>query len=362
MKRKLITLICSVLAALFVFTSCGAPVATDSTQPSNSSEQTAGATTGDHPRDGLVIKFIPMSTASAYWTALRSGAEAAAEEFGDEWGGIEIQFDGPEQDTDMAVQIDLINNAVSAGVDGLLVAVCSPTVPHDAIVDAVDAGVKVICVDQYLDPMDADAFYGTDGVQMCYDLAQYMAENVLDGTGSYAEMQYNMTSLAAIDRHDGFVQGMEKLCPDMEDIGYEITNSDIAETQNIVTNMLTANPDLKCIFASNDRSALGTLNAFKQLGIEGEVKLCNVDCSLETLTAMRQGIIQASALQMPYKQGYEGVKMILDLLEGKEVQKEGDSGSFILTPENMDTEEALEAIRQYLPDYEPEDSMVSAES
>jgi len=362
--KKSLSLVCTLLVSVFILASCGnggssntqAPSANGDGDAPNASAGQENPSNQDASKDGLVIKVIPMSTASAYWTALRTGAEDAAKEFGDEWGGIKIQFDGPESDSDMAKQIDLINNSVSAGADGLLVAVCSPTVPHDAIVDAVEAGTYVICVDQYLDPMDASAFYGTNGVQMCKDLAAYMTENVLDGTGSYGELVYNMTSMASVDRHDGFVEGMTESAPEMKNIGYEITNSDIAETQTLVSNMMQANKDIKCLFANNDRSALGALNALKQEGIQGEIALCNVDCSLETLQAMRTGTIQASALQMPYNQGYEGVKMLLALMSGEEVDKEGDSGSFILTAENMDSEEALAAIRQYIQDYKPEDS------
>jgi ribose transport system substrate-binding protein len=242
-------------------------------------------------------------------------------------------------------------------VDGLLVSPSSPTVPHDAIVDAVESGVYVICVDQFLDPMDASAFYGTNGVQACKDLAAYMVENILDGSGTYAELVYNMTSLASIDRHDGFVAGMQEFAPGMENIGYEITDSDIAQTQSIVANMIQANDDLKVLFANNDRSALGTLNALRQAA-SSDIAMCNVDINLELLQAMREGLVKACALQMPYNQGYEGVKMLLALMNGEEVQREGDSGSFLLTLENMDSDEAVAAIRQYIEGYEPADSQL----
>lgn len=361
--KKLVTIISILLVVALLFAGCGTSKGGAATESPSGEEQTSAeasesvnASAAD--QDGVVIKFIAMSTASVYWSSLLAGAEAAAEELGDQYGGIEIQFDAPESDTDMAKQIDLINNAVSAGVDGLLVAPSSPTVPHDAIVDAVESGVYVICVDQYLDPMDANAFYGTNGVQACKDLAEYMVENVLDGDeGSYGELVYNMTSLASIDRHDGFVAGMEEFAPGMTDIGYEITDSDIAATQSMVANMIQANPDLKVLFANNDRSALGTLNALKQ-DEALDIKMCNVDCNLELLQAMRQGTVQAMALQMPYNQGYEGVKMLLALMNGEEVPKESDSGSFILTQDNMDTDEAVAAIRQYIEGYEPADSQV----
>lgn len=364
--KKILVVLCVVMIMAFAFAACssgpaGEPSASKSAAVASSSaavssSEAASVSAPAHKKSGVVIKFIPMSTASAYWQALKKGAEDAAAEFGKEWGGITVQFDGPKEDTDLMAQVEIINNSVSAGVDGLLIAVSSPTVPHDAIVNAIKAGTNVICVDQMLDPMDANAFFGTNCVQMSNDVAKYMTEKVLDGTGSYAEMMYNMTSLAAIDRHDGFVKGMTELAPKMKDLGATVTNSDIAGTQTQVTNLIQANPDLKCVFSANDRSAIGTLNAFNALGISGKIALCNVDCNLDTLKAMRAGTIQASALQMPYTQGYEGVKKLLDLFDGKTIDKTGDSGSFLLTKENMDTPEAVKAINQYLAGYKPEDS------
>jgi ribose transport system substrate-binding protein len=358
-KRGFIALALAGLMMVCALAGCGSG-GSDSSETSGGSEsssEASGSTETATKGDGLVIKFIAMSSASVYWTSLQQGAEAAAEEFGDEWGGIEIQFAAPEADTDTQKQVELIENAISQGVDGMLISPSSPTVPHDAIVDAVDAGIKVICVDQYLDPMDADAFFGTDGVAMTTELAEYMGEQ-LDGEGSYAQMVYNMTSLASIDRYDGFVAGMTEVCPDLKDAGYTVTDSDINATASYVSNVYQANPDLKLIFGNNDRSTIGVINGIKELGLEGEIKVCGVDCNLDLLKAMREGTISALALQMPYNQGYEGVKMILTLLEGGEVEKEGDSGSFLLTPENMDSDEAVEAIRQYVEGYEPEDSQI----
>ena len=68
---------------------------------------------------------------------------------------------------------------------------------------------------------------------------------------------------------------------------------------------------------------------------------------------MEKGIIDAAALQNPYTMGYEGVVSIMKLLNGETVEKQVDTGVFILTPENMKTEEAVKAIQQYLPDYQP---------
>lgn len=306
--------------------------------------------------DGLVFKVIAMNAASPYWLSVKNGAEKAAEEMGSEYGGIKIEYVAPQEDTDTQKQLEMVENAISQGVDGILIAPCSPTVPHDAIVEAIDAGIKVIVIDQYLDPMDANGFFGTNGVNMCTELGEYIADNHLDGSGSYAEMVFNMTSLASIDRYNGFIAGITGKYPDMKDVGYQITESDINKTTSLVANVYQANPDLKCIFANNDRTALGVLNGIKELGIEGQVTVCAVDCNLDLLKAMREGTIAALSLQMPYNQGYEGTKKLISLVNGEEIEKESDSGSFLLTPDNMDTDEAVAAIQQYIDGYKPEDS------
>lgn len=306
--------------------------------------------------DGLVFKVIAMNAASPYWLSVKNGAEKAAEEMGSEYGGIKIEYVAPQEDTDTQKQLEMVENAISQGVDGILIAPCSPTVPHDAIVEAIDAGIKVIVIDQYLDPMDANGFFGTNGVNMCTELGGYIADNHLDGSGSYAEMVFNMTSLASIDRYNGFIAGITGKYPDMKDVGYQITESDINKTTSLVANVYQANPDLKCIFANNDRTALGVLNGIKELGIEGQITVCAVDCNLDLLKAMREGTIAALSLQMPYNQGYEGTKKLISLVNGEEIEKESDSGSFLLTPDNMDTDEAVAAIQQYIDGYKPEDS------
>lgn len=352
----------SVLLAAGSLTGCGSNgasadnTAANETVVKEAESGTEPAVAPEAAGDGLVFKVIAMNAASPYWLSVKNGAEKAAEEMGSEYGGIKIEYVAPQEDTDTQKQLEMVENAISQGVDGILIAPCSPTVPHDAIVEAIDAGIKVIVIDQYLDPMDANGFFGMNGVNMCTELGEYIADNHLDGSGSYAEMVFNMTSLASIDRYNGFIAGITGIYPDMKDVGYQITESDINKTTSLVANVYQANPDLKCIFANNDRTALGVLNGIKELGIEGQITVCAVDCNLDLLKAMREGTIAALSLQMPYNQGYEGTKKLISLVNGEEIEKESDSGSFLLTPDNMDTDEAVAAIQQYIDGYKPEDS------
>ena len=170
----------SVLLAAGSLTGCGSNgasadnTAANETVVKEAESGTEPAVAPEAAGDGLVFKVIAMNAASPYWLSVKNGAEKAAEEMGSEYGGIKIEYVAPQEDTDTQKQLEMVENAISQGVDGILIAPCSPTVPHDAIVEAIDAGIKVIVIDQYLDPMDANGFFGTNGVNMCTELGEYI--------------------------------------------------------------------------------------------------------------------------------------------------------------------------------------------
>lgn len=300
---------------------------------------------------GLTIQIIPMSTASDYWNALRKGAEAA-EEFGEAYGGITIQYDGPARNGDSQGQIDIMNNAVTAGVDGILLAATDPEALLSAVQDAEASGVPVCTVDSGVTPNDASSFICTDNITGCKALGEYMAE-LIDYEGKYAIIGDNYAFAAGVDRPEGFNQGMQQY-EGIEYLGIQLADSDIPTAESMALNYLTANPDISVLFCSNDAAITGACNAFLQEGICGEVKLCSVDVSNDIISYIRTGMVSATVLQSPYNMGYEGVKTILAIKDGEEVEKQVDAGTYLLTLDNLDTEEAIEAIRQYLPDYEPE--------
>ena len=340
MKKKILsaTLTMTMVLAL---TACGS---------SASSEDYSGG--GEGGKDGATIQVIPMSTASAYWLAVKQGAEDAAADLKEEYGEITIKYDGPPENGDATGQIDIMNNAVTAQADGIVLAATDPEALLQPVKDAIDAGVHVVTVDSGVEPNEAESFFYTDNITGCKELGEYMLDTYGDELESYAIIGDSYEFAAGKDRPEGFNQAMAEK-DGMEYLGIQLAKSDIAEAENICSNYLTANSDLDMIFATNDAAAQGALNAFSKAGITDEVKLCVVDVSEDVLSAMEQGIIDAAALQNPYTMGYEGVTSIMKLLDGEEVEKQVDTGVFILTPDNMKSEEATAAIQQYLPDYEP---------
>jgi len=366
MKKKLLDIAISLIFVTTMISGCGNGARTESTSMSQSAEavtkstmNTTASTTGNsstttaiaNKGKGLTIQIVPMSTASDYWNALRKGAEQAAKDFGAEYGGITINYNGPAKNGDSAGQIDIMNNAVTAKVDGILLAATDPKALLQAVDDAVKAGIPTITVDSGVDPNDADSFICTNNVDACKALGEYMA-GLMNKEGKYAIVGDSYEFAAGKDRPEGFNEGMKEY-PNVTYLGIQLANSDINKAASLTTNYLTANPDIKCIFATNDAAITGASNAFMQENINGKVLLCSVDVSEDIIKYMRQGMIQGTVLQSPYDMGYQGVEAILKIKKGEKVEKQVDAKTYLLTPDNLDSDEAITAIKQYLPDYIP---------
>ncbi|WRS30782.1 substrate-binding domain-containing protein [Actinomycetaceae bacterium MB13-C1-2] len=340
--------ICAVAALALGLGACStsAPTENEATESDDSAtvEESGGAETYE-AKDSYVFQVITLSNASPYWLAVRDGAEKAAEEL----GNIEIRFDAPKEDSELAQQIEIFNNAITADVDGILLAAQNPEALVEPIERAQAAGIPVVTIDSGVDPNVADSYLATDNVAAAEELAIYMA-GLMDESGKYAIVNSSMQFTSGIERPKGFDKGMEQFA-NIESVGMQLSNSDMAKAQEQAANFMQANPDLGLIFGANDRSAIGVGNAIQAAGKGDEVLTASFDVNENLIAFMRDGVLQASLLQSPFGMGEMGVGVLMDIFDGKTVEKVIATPTFILTPENLDSEEAISAIQQYMPDY-----------
>lgn len=290
--------------------------------------------------------LITKSNASPYWLAVRQGADAAAKKF-----GVSVAFEAPASGTDLSAQIGMVNNAVTGGTDGLILAAQNPQALLKPVRSALSNHIPVVTVDSGLSPNISDCFLATSNIGAAAALAKYTAEHLMDKKGEYAIVDFNHTASTGIARPKGFMEGM-KPYPDIKKMGpIQYSNNDVSAGLRIATTMLTQYPNLKVIFGANDRAALGPAEAV-QRG-HSNVKVVGFDADLGEIALIKAGIIQASILQSPYDMGYYAVVALLDKLDGKTLPKRINTPYFLLTPSNLDSSAATAAIQQYAPDYKP---------
>ena len=109
---------------------------------------------------------------------------------------------------------------------------------------------------------------------------------------------------------------------------------------NQTTNVLAANQDLVGIFGANEPTAVGMGRAIAQAGLAGKIVAIGFDGDSALQGFIRDGTLQAIAVQSSYNMGYLGVKTAYDAIMGKEVPAQVDTGFIMVTKDNIDTTEA----------------------
>jgi ribose transport system substrate-binding protein len=98
------------------------------------------------------------------------------------------------------------------------------------------------------------------------------------------------------------------------------------------------------IFCPNESTTFGMLRALQQVKRAGKVKFVGFDSSEKLVQALRDGEIHGLVLQNPLNMGYEAVKAMVQHLKGQKIPARMDTGSTLVTRENMEQPEIKELL------------------
>lgn len=111
---------------------------------------------------------------------------------------------------------------------------------------------------------------------------------------------------------------------------------DRARSLSVTEDILTANPGLNGIFASNESSSIGVAQAVKGRGLVGRVKIVGFDTSPTLVDDLRASTIDSLILQDPFQMGYQGLQRLLDYKSGRTPARHIEFAPVLATRENMD--------------------------
>ncbi len=111
------------------------------------------------------LVWIPKTTNSTYWLAVLAGAKKAAAELGYK----DVLYKGTPSQTDIAGQVNLVNDEVQAKVAGILIAATDAKALVSPVEAAIKAGVPVVTLDSGIDSKAPYAYIATDNVAVGED-------------------------------------------------------------------------------------------------------------------------------------------------------------------------------------------------
>jgi ribose transport system substrate-binding protein len=273
------------------------------------------------------IGVIPKGASHQFWLTVQAGALAAAAE-----NGYEIEWNAPALEIDRARQIDIVQAMITRRLAGIAVAPVDRKALAGVIERAAAANIPVAVYDSDVDTEKRITYIATDNREGGRMAARRLVA-LLGGTGKVGVVGFMPGSASTQEREEGFYEEMKKH-PGMVALELQFGMANRAKAMSVTENMLSAHKDLGGLFADNESSSAGAVQALRARGAR-QVKLVAFDASEQLIGELKEGWIDSLVVQDPYKMGYESVVAIARQRRGESVAARQDLPARLVRREDM---------------------------
>ena len=369
MKKKVLAVLLGGCMVVGMLAGCGSKA--DDTKKADGDTKTEGS--GDSK--GYHFEVVVKSFQSSYWQAAVQGINQACDEL-----GVTANTTGPNAESDIADQVNMINTAIAANPAGLGLAACDTSSVLDALQECIDKGIPVVTFDTGI----ADAPEGSVVCEVCTDNAQagsVAAENMYnaikdvvanaDGQVIIGEVNQDATAQNIQQRGGGFIDKMIELLQadgktvavkgnefyvnaakgaDAEEADADVVIQVAVPAQTTVelcsteAQAILSQENCIAIFGSNQTAAEGVLAANANLNVlgsdaaAGDVIGVGFDAGSIIKAAVQDGTFLGAVTQSPLMMGYYAVYALTAAANGQELEDVPTDG-YWYDSTNMDSEE-----------------------
>ncbi|MCU1446291.1 substrate-binding domain-containing protein [Cryobacterium sp.] len=269
--------------ALLTLTACtGQPIAGAGGNPPAAAAP--GADTGR--TYALVVHAVP---GDAFWDVVKSGAEAAGALY-----GTTVTYQG---DPDVQKQSQLIETAIAAKVDGIIVSMANPDGLSGALADAAAADIPVISINS-----------GAEESAAVGAITHVGQTEFLAGQGAGTKLTGASAGKVICVIHEAGNAGLEDRCAGAADTlagttsNVQVDIANLADAQNTIKSALLADPSIDGILTLNSAVGVAAAQAAAEAG--SDAMIGTFDVSADVTALIEDGSILFAVDQQPYLQGY----------------------------------------------------------
>lgn len=281
-----------------------------------------------------------------YWKSVTAGTAQAERDLLQQGMQIKVIRRSPLRDDGREEQLNILEDVLRQGVQGLVLAPCSADSPAAPVEAAAKMGVPTVVIDSPLRTADVVSFIATDNRKAGMMAADHMGK-ILRGKGKVLLLRYLKGSLSTEEREEGFIYRLRRAYPETELLSSDQYAGATRDGARAATEGLLARygNDLQGMFTPSEPSTAGALMALQAVQLAGKVSLVGFDASDIYVDSMRYRKIHGLVIQNPFRMGQLGVATLMDYLQGKTVPRRIDTGATLVTPENMDAPGIRELLR-----------------
>ena len=164
---------------------------------------------------GYNFEVVVKSFQSTYWQAAKQGIDTASKEL-----GVKCNTTGPNAESDIADQVNMLNNAINKAPDGIALAACDQSSVLKSLQTALDKKIPVVCFDTGVADAPEGSVYATvvtnneeaGGIaaEKMYEALKDQLANAKD-TVRIGEVNQDATSGNITGRGMGFINKFKEL-------------------------------------------------------------------------------------------------------------------------------------------------------
>ncbi|MDR1292022.1 MAG: substrate-binding domain-containing protein [Clostridiales Family XIII bacterium] len=392
MKMKYLILSALLIVALtFTMVACGGGASEEpaAEEPAATEEEPAAEPEATEPEpaaeaavdnSALNIPVIAKGFQHQFWQVVKQGAEDAAAEL----GVGQMEFNGPGSESEINVQVDMINAALAQNPNAICLAALDTDAVKGQLDEAVGKDIPIIGFDSGVPDApegSIKATASTDNENAAALAAEEMMNDAAfkaaiegataDNPVTVAVLSQDATSTSIIGRTKGYLDKFKELVEAIFPGGVAITGHDMyaaPASDAAVVNVFVQVPptpdaadmkngaqavlsekNLVGVFLSNEGAVTGFLNATNDGADLGDGKtyadliVAGFDAGATQKKAVRDGLFLGAVTQDPYQIGYQAVALAVAAANGEPVQ-DVDTGAKWYTSANMDDPDIAQLI------------------
>ena len=306
------------LVTMLVFAACGSDAASGGTPGGTSGSGGSGQKVG--------VALILKTLTNPFFVSMRDDAQTEAAKI-----GVNLTVSAGQKDGDVATQITAIENAISAGDQGILITPNGPGV-NAAIGKARQAGLYVISLDTPPNPANTvDITFATDNLQAGKLIGKWTAAQLNGQPATIAMLDLFNNQIVTVDlnRDHGFLEGMGIDPGDLAKNGGEASSGKYSSGSYTVVcheptqgaedggrtameTCLSKNPNINVVYTINEPAAAGAYKALQAANHTSGVLVVSVDGGCAGVNNVKNGVIGATSQQYPGRMAKLGVDAIHD--------------------------------------------------
>lgn len=279
------------------------------------------------PKIGVLLKARDVG----FWSAAEKGALEAGQKL-----GAEVTVKAPLRESDVSVQIQLLNGLAAQGAEAIVVAPINKEALNIPIASIVVKGVKVVVIDTPLTGKAAPVFIGTDHEAAGKAAGDLLAKLVTD-QDAVSLFKHSQSSGATVQRDAGALAAFRAVHPNATVYGDIYASSESGAEREKARLVLAQHSNIKAVLATGTPGTLAMLEVLKAQNLAGRIKLVGFGFNLrpEVAAALESGAMSGWIAQLPQEIGAKGVSAAVSLLKGENVPAVVYTDFIVITKDNL---------------------------